>query len=29
VARIRTINFGAKDVSVFTISYPIDFVPTD
>lgn len=29
VARIKTINFGAKDVPVFTISYPLDFVPTD
>jgi hypothetical protein len=27
VERVRTINFGAKDVSALTIVYPIDFLP--
>jgi hypothetical protein len=27
VDRVRTINFGAKDVSAITILYPIDFLP--
>ena len=27
VARVRTINFGAKDVPAVTIVYPIDFLP--
>jgi len=27
VNRVRTINFGAKDVGVLTIVYPIDFLP--
>jgi hypothetical protein len=27
VSRVRTINFGAKDVPVVTIVYPIDFLP--
>jgi len=27
VGRVRTINFGAKDVSAVTIVYPIDFLP--
>jgi len=27
VNRVRTINFGAKDVQVLTIVYPIDFLP--
>jgi len=29
VARIKTINFGAKDVPTFTISFPFEFIPTD
>ena len=29
VARIKTINFGAKDVPTMTISYPFVFVPVD
>lgn len=27
VDRVRTINFGAKDVGAMTIVYPIDFLP--
>jgi hypothetical protein len=27
VGRVRTINFGAKDVPAVTIVYPIDFLP--
>jgi hypothetical protein len=27
VDRVRTINFGAKDVQALTIVYPIDFLP--
>src|SRR5712692_3726873 len=27
VSRVRTINFGAKDVAAVTIVYPIDFLP--
>jgi hypothetical protein len=27
VNRVRTINFGAKDVQPLTIVYPIDFLP--
>ena len=27
VSRVRTINFGAKDVPAVTIVYPIDFLP--
>ena len=27
VDRVRTINFGAKDVDAITIVYPIDFLP--
>ena len=27
VDRVRTINFGAKDVQAMTIVYPIDFLP--
>jgi hypothetical protein len=27
VSRVRTMNFGAKDVLAVTISYPIDFLP--
>jgi hypothetical protein len=27
VDRVRTINFGAKDVEAITIVYPIDFLP--
>jgi len=27
VSRVRTINFGAKDVQAVTIVYPIDFLP--
>ncbi|HEX4935390.1 MAG TPA: AgmX/PglI C-terminal domain-containing protein [Gemmatimonadaceae bacterium] len=27
VNRVRTINFGAKDVQALTIVYPIDFLP--
>ncbi len=27
VSRVKTINFGAKDVQAVTISYPIDFLP--
>jgi hypothetical protein len=27
VSRVRTINFGAKDVPAVTIMYPIDFLP--
>jgi hypothetical protein len=27
VGRVRTINFGAKDVAAVTIVYPIDFLP--
>ena len=27
VDRVRTINFGAKDVGAITIVYPIDFLP--
>jgi hypothetical protein len=27
VDRVRTINFGAKDVAAITIVYPIDFLP--
>jgi hypothetical protein len=27
VDRVRTINFGAKDVAAMTIVYPIDFLP--
>ena len=27
VSRVRTINFGAKDVQALTIVYPIDFLP--
>jgi hypothetical protein len=27
VDRVRTINFGAKDVETITIVYPIDFLP--
>ena len=29
IARIKTINFGVKDVPAMTISYPFVFVPTD
>jgi hypothetical protein len=25
--RVRTFDFGAKDVAPITISYPIDFLP--
>jgi hypothetical protein len=27
VDRVRTINFGAKEVDAITIVYPIDFLP--
>jgi len=27
VERVKTINFGAKDVQAVTIVYPIDFLP--
>ncbi len=27
VGRVRTINFGSKDVPAVTIVYPIDFLP--
>jgi hypothetical protein len=27
VDRVRTINFGAKEVQALTIVYPIDFLP--
>jgi hypothetical protein len=27
VDRVRTIDFGAKDVDAITIVYPIDFLP--
>lgn len=29
VARIKTINFGAKDVPAMTINFPFEFIPTD
>ena len=29
VNRVRTINFGAKDVQALTIVYPIDFLPSE
>ena len=29
VTRIKTINFGAKDVPAMTISFPFEFIPTD
>src|SRR5882724_7332825 len=29
VTRVRTINFGAKDVQAVTIVYPIDFLPSE
>jgi hypothetical protein len=27
LARVRTFDFGAKDVAAITIIYPIDFLP--
>jgi hypothetical protein len=27
LARVRTFDFGAKDVAAITIYYPIDFLP--
>jgi TonB family protein len=29
VSRVRTMNFGAKDVQALTIVYPIDFLPAE
>ncbi len=29
VARIKTINFGAKDVPAMSINFPFEFIPTD
>ena len=28
LARIRTFDFGAKDVNVMVVNYPLDFLPS-
>ena len=28
LARIRTFDFGAKDVNEMVVSYPLDFLPS-